>query len=316
MMPAASSREPPALHSAMDTSREQRLLRLSIGVTLVIGTAGVAIGLVTRSQALIFDGMYSLVDVVLTVLSLAVSRLLATEGSRRFQFGYWHLEPMVETLGGAVLALSCIYAAANAIDGLLTGGGHVRFGAASIWAGLLTVIGLGMAAYMKRQARALDSTLLALDARSWLISGLLSLALVIGFGAAIALKGTAREHWVPFIDSGVLLAIAVMMLPMPLIATARAMKEVMQVAPGELDRRVQEVLRDVVATNGFKDYSSHVAKMGRIRFIEVHFLLPPDYPLGSVTRADDIRNDIARRIGADSSQFWLTIDFTADPRWI
>jgi len=300
----------------MDTSREQRLLRLSIGVTLVIGTVGVAIGLVTRSQALIFDGMYSLVDVVLTVLSLAVSRLLASEGSRRFQFGYWHLEPMVETLGGAVLALSCIYAAANAIDGLLTGGGQVRFGAASVWAGILTVTGLAMAAYMRRQSQALQSTLLALDARSWTISGLLSLALLIGFGAAIALKGTAREGWVPYIDSGVLLAIAVMMLPLPLLATARAMKEVMQVAPGELDRRVQDVLRDVVATHGFLGYSSHVAKMGRIRFIEVHFLLPQDYALGSMARADGIRNDIAERIGADSSQFWLTIDFTADPRWI
>lgn len=300
----------------MDTSREQRLLRLSIGVTLVIGTVGVAIGLATRSQALIFDGMYSLVDVVLTVLSLAVSRLLAREGSRRFQFGYWHLEPMVEALGGAILALSCIYAAANAIDALLTGGGHVRFGAASAWAGILTVTGLAMAAYMKRKARALDSTLLALDARSWIISGLLSLALLIGFGAAIALKGTARESWVPYIDSGVLLAIAVLMLPMPLMATARAMREVMQLAPSELDRRVQEVLRDAVSRHGFIDYSSHVAKMGRIRFIEIHFLLPADYELGRVANADRIRNDIASQIGAETEQFWLTIDFTADPRWI
>jgi len=300
----------------VDTSSEQRLLRLSIGITLLIGSAGVVIGLLTRSQALVFDGMYSLVDVVITVLSLAVSRLLAREGSRRFQFGYWHLEPMVEALGGAILALSCIYAAANAIDGLLTGGGQVHFGVASLWAGVLTITGLAMAAYMRRQARRLDSTLLALDARSWVISGLLSLALLIGFAAAIALEGTARAAWVPYIDSGVLLAIALMMLPLPLLATGRAIQEVMQVAPGELDQHVQTVLRDVVAQHGFLDYTSHVAKMGRIRFIEVHFLVPPDYQVGAISNADQIRNDIATRIGAEGSQFWLTIDFTADPRWI
>lgn len=300
----------------MDTRDEQRLLRLSIGITLLIGSAGVVIGLLTRSQALVFDGMYSLVDVVITVLSLAVSRLLANEGSRRFQFGYYHLEPMVEALGGSILALSCIYAAANAIESLLTGGGQVHFGIASIWAGVLTVTGLAMAVYMKRHARRLDSTLLALDARSWVISGLLSLALLIGFAAAIALEGSARASWVPYIDSGVLLAIAVFMLPLPLRATARAIQEVMQVAPGDLDQRVQEVLRDVVATQGFLDYSSHVAKMGRIRFIEVHFLVPPDYVFGTLDKADRIRSDIAARIGADNDQFWLTIDFTADPRWI
>jgi cation diffusion facilitator family transporter len=300
----------------VDTSSEQRLLRLSIGITLLIGSAGVLIGLLTRSQALVFDGMYSLVDVVITVLSLAVSRLLANEGSRRFQFGYYHLEPMVEALGGSILALSCIYAAATAIDSLLTGGGQVHFGVASIWAGVLTVTGLAMAVYMKRHARRLDSTLLALDARSWIISGLLSLALLLGFAAAIALEGTARAGWVPYIDAGVLLAIAVCLLPVPLRATARAIREVMQVAPGDLDERVQAVLGEVVARHGFLDYSSHVAKMGRIRFIEVHILVPADYAFGEMANADRLRNEIAERIGANSEQFWLTIDFTADPRWI
>lgn len=299
----------------MDTTREQRLLKLSITVTLAVGAVGIASGLLVRSQAIVFEGMYSLVDVVLTVASLAVSRLVQREGSHRFQYGYWHLEPLVEAFGGAILALACIYAAVNAVDGLLTGGHEVEYGFGAAWAAVLCVVGLAMAAIMRRRARELDSGLLALDARSWLVSGLLSLALLVGFAFAVALERTAYASWVPYVDSAVLLAIAVTMLPVPLLATWSAMREVLQVAPDELDRLVQSVMDAVVVERGFLDYTSHVAKMGRARFVEIHILVPPDYVIGSIANADAIRREIAERMGAHGPQFWLTVDFTADRAW-
>jgi len=50
----------------MDTLPEQRLLKLSIALTLAVGAVGVVCGLWIHSQAIVFDGMYSLVDMVLT----------------------------------------------------------------------------------------------------------------------------------------------------------------------------------------------------------------------------------------------------------
>lgn len=299
----------------MDTTREQGLLKLSIGVTLAVGLAGIGSGLWIGSQAIVFEGMYSLVDVVLTVASLMVARLVANEGSRRFQYGYWHLEPLVEAFGGAILAMACIYAAVNAIDGLLTGGHDVSYDFGAAWAVVLGVVGMAMWAYMGRHARTFESGLLALDSRSWLVTGLLSLALLIGFGIAVALEGTRFQAWVPYVDSVVLLCIAVAMLPVPLMATWHAMREVLQLAPDELDRKVQTVMDAVVAEKGFLDYTSHVAKMGRARFVEIHILVPPDFVFGTIAYADAVREDIARRLDAQGPQFWLTVDFTADRAW-
>src|SRR3954453_8589420 len=157
----------PALAPQMDTLAEQRALKFSIAMTLLIGLLGVVTGLLTGSQAIIFDGMYSFVDVVLTIVSLAVSKLLANQGSRRFQYGYSHLEPVVGTFGGAVLALACVYAVINAIKDLLGGGHTVDYGFGAIWAGVLCMIGSAMAYYMSRMASRLASGLLSLDARSW-----------------------------------------------------------------------------------------------------------------------------------------------------
>ena len=302
-------------YCAMDTRPEQRLLKLSIALTLAVGAVGVVCGLWIHSQAIVFDGMYSLVDMVLTAASLAVSRLVALEGSHRFQYGYWHLEPLVEVFGGAILALACVYAVINAINGLIGGGHEVEYGFGAAWAAVLSVIGLTMALFVRRHAKRMHSGLLALDARTWLVSGLLSLALLVGFAMAIAIEGTSLSPWIPYLDSIILLIIALCMLPVPMFSTWRAIREVLQVAPIELDDTVRRTVQDIVAQHGFLDFTSHVAKAGRARFVEVHILAPRGYAM-SMEDADDIRRDIARRLGANTPQFWLTVDFTADPSWI
>ncbi|MET0893012.1 MAG: cation diffusion facilitator family transporter [Pseudoxanthomonas sp.] len=300
----------------MDTRPEQRLLKLSILVTLIVGAVGVGGGLLTRSQAIMFDGMYSLVDVVLTTGSLVVSRLVSLEGSRRFQYGYWHLEPMVETFGGAVLVLSCIYAAINAINGLMTGGHEVAYGFGAIWAGILCMVGMGMAFYMRRNARRLQSALLAMDFRSWMVSGFLSMALLIGFGIALAIQGTQFEGWIPYLDSLILLCISLAMMLVPMASIWSSAREVLRVAPSQLDEQVKATMPGILAEHGFLDYTSQVAKVGRARFIELHILVPRGYNLGSIEHFDRIRRTIAERLGAQSPEFWLTIEFTSDPSWL
>lgn len=94
----------------MESTAEQRALKLSITVTLLTGLVGVLGGLTTGSRGITFDGMYSFVDVMLTFGSLAVSKLLMLEPSRRFQYGYWHLEPLVGAVQSALLATACVYA--------------------------------------------------------------------------------------------------------------------------------------------------------------------------------------------------------------
>jgi cation diffusion facilitator family transporter len=299
----------------MDTAREQRALKLSIAMTVLIGVGGVLVGLVTASQAIIFDAMYSFVDVVLTLASLVVSRLLARERSHRFQYGYFHLEPLVTTLGGATLAIACLYAIVTAAHDLMSGGHLVEFRKAGIWAALLSVCGVGLSLYFSRLGRALNSSLLALDARSWMVTGLLSIALLTSFMLATLLRGTALDAKTPYIDPLMLLVIAVAVLPVPMLTVVRAMREVLQLAPDELDHQVHAVMSDVIARQGFIDFSSHVAKIGRTRFVEIHVLVTPEFRM-NISAADDIRREVASRLNARWPHFWLTIDFTADRAWM
>ncbi|TDR39109.1 putative Co/Zn/Cd cation transporter (cation efflux family) [Tahibacter aquaticus] len=300
----------------MDTSQEQIQLRLSIVATLVVGATCVAVGLILQSQAIAFDGFYSLIDVVLTTAALAVSRLIASEGSRRFQFGYWHLEPLVVVFNAAVMAMTCAYAAVTALQDLLGGGHELAFGIGAAWAALVGVFSLGMAAYMRHKARQQQSALLVLDARGWLIGGCINFAVLLGFAVAALIADSQWQPWTRFIDSTVLLLLTLSLLPLPLSSLWRALREVLQLAPDALDTKVHAVMNEIVAARGYLDFRSYVAKVGRMRFIDISILLPANAVLGQMADVDAARAEIATRLGSDIRAEWLTIVFTAKREWL
>ena len=291
----------------MDTTLEQRVLKQSIVATALVGTSCVAFGLWIESDSIVFDGFYSLLDVILTLGSLAVSRLVMRSGSRRFQYGYWHLEPLVLAFNSAMLSLVCAYALINGILGL-TGPGHeLAFGAGMIWVIAIGAVCAGLWLYVQRAAKRIDSELLRLDAKGWLISGTMNLALLIAFAVG------AFGHYADigraglYADSTVLVVLALAMLPMPLASLVRAAREVLQIAPADLDRRVHEVLDAVNARHGLAGYRSFVAKTGRMVLVEVHFRVPLDLPIGTIRTLDAIRSDV--RSALKEPHVWLSINF-------
>ena len=297
------------------TLQEQRVLKISLAMTVLVAAIGLTGGMLAHSPAILFDGIYCLVDVALTLAALQVLRLMGNEQSPRFQYGFWHLEPMVEAVGGAILTLACVYALSTAIIGISTGGHVTRVGYGLVWASVLSVVDLAMAVWMGRHARRLHSGLLALDARSWLLAGLVSLAVVLSFILAMALRDGPHESWVPYLDPIVLALISLASLPLPLRAAWKATREVLQVAPDDLDEKVQTTMQQFVAEHGFQGFTSRVAKIGRMKFIEIHILTGPDAQLGTIGEVDRLRNEIATRLETRPDRAWLTIDFTADPAW-
>ena len=169
--------------------------------------------------------------------------------------------------------------------------------------------------FLSRRAKALKSPMLKIDARSWLVSAFLSLGLLIGFALATVLAGTRFESWVPYLDAIALLAMALIMLPMPVVGLWRSMSDVLQVAPSELDLRVHAVMDRVIEERQFLEYSSYIAKAGRGKFVEIHILVAPGTRI-DIGTADALRSEVSERLNAGSPTFWLTIDFTADRRWL
>ena len=300
-----------------NAAAEQSLLKLSIAVTIVVSAFGVLFGLLSGSMSILFDGVFSAIDAAMSGLALFVSRLVTRVAeNRRFQFGYWHIEPMVLAFNGGTLMLLCFYAFLNAIDSLLAGGRQLDFDWAMAYSVLVCVACFGMFFYERHRNRRIGSDFVRLDTQSWLMSGAITSALLVAFAIAAALKGTAYQHLAPYADPAVLAFLTLVLVFVPIATVRKALQEILLITPPDLDARVRQVLDVVIARHGFKTYTSYVAKVGRAQFIEIHVVVPPESPIDSVGEADAIRREIAEAIGGESPHRWLTIDFTADPRWL
>ncbi|KQS96787.1 MULTISPECIES: cation diffusion facilitator family transporter [unclassified Rhizobium] len=299
----------------MTTSTEQTVLKWSIAVTVFISATGVLLGILSESMAILFDGVFSLIDAAMTLLALYVTKLISRHKSARFQMGFWHIEPMALVFNGGLLTLLSVYALVIAMTSFLSGGHHLVFDWAAGYTILVSFICLGMFLYVRRHNRDIQSDFLALDMKGWAMAGLINVTLLIAFAAGAVLENTQYRNWVPYIDPAILSVLTLCLLPVPMMAVFNAFKDVLLVAPSDLDILARAAAEKAVARHGLSGYRSYVAKVGRSRVIEIYFLLPRDMPLSSVDQLDAIRAEVGEEIGDAGPDRWLTIAFTGDIKW-
>jgi predicted Co/Zn/Cd cation transporter (cation efflux family) len=307
---------------------EQYLLITSIGVTLLIGAMGLVFGFLTGSFAIMFDGVYATIDASMAALGLGVARLIlkdalrtdddAPENARggvRYQYGFWHLEPMVLALNATMLTLAAAYALVSAIMLILEGGTEIEFDLALPYALVVACVCFGMAWRQRARNRSLGSAFVALDAKGWLISGSITTALLVGFAAGYALDGTRHAWMRPYVDPVVLAAVCLVVLPLPFSDLRAALAGILRVAPEDLDAHVRGVAARASARHGFVDDYTYVARVGRATLIEITFITPPGWAITSIAQLDRIRQEVGEAVGGKGPDRWLTIAFTEDPDW-
>lgn len=310
--------------SFFNVRSEQGVLRLSIAATALMALVAVAFGLLANSSLIIFDGVYGLIDVVMTWLSLLVARLIALSTqtdalqsrlNQRFTMGFWHLEPIVLGVSGTLMIGAALYALINAIDALTSGGRLIALGPAIVFgvASLLAEGAFGW--FVLRANRRIGSEFVALDAKNWLIAASMSACYLVAFIGGALVRGTPLDWIAPYIDPAILAVVCLFVMVAPLGTVRRAVAGILLVTPPALQAHVDAVARDVVARHGFLEYRSYVAQVGRGEQIELFFVVPADDPPRALAEWDQLRDEIGQALGEESPDRWLTILFTTDREW-
>ncbi|MBS9722327.1 cation transporter [Tianweitania sp. BSSL-BM11] len=302
---------------------EASVLRLSILVTLMTAVVGVGFGLLSGSSAILFDGVYSLIDTSMTGVALVVSSLIVRSGAKegkprfmeRFTMGFWHLEPMVLVLNGTLLMGAAVYALLTAIESLLAGGRVLAFDQGIIYGIITVTTAIVMALLVQRANRRLNSELLALDAKAWWTSAALTASLLIAFLFGYLIDGTRWTWAIPYVDPVILTLICLIVIPIPIGTIKQALSDMLLVTPVEYKREVDTIAEAIVARYNFTSHRAYVAKVGRGRQIELYFIVPVGQPARPLEEWDAIRDEIGDAIGDAGPDRWLTIAFTTDPDW-
>jgi cation diffusion facilitator family transporter len=296
---------------------EQRTLTLSLVGVAVLALGSLTWGLAIESDVVILNGIFSLVSLVGSVLYLVAAKLVTRPADRRFQYGYAHVEPLVNGVNALLVLVICVYAFVNGVEGLRAGGDKVDAGSV-VWFGALTaVVSIAIGGYEMRVARLTGSQLVRNDGREWLLDAAFSLVTLVGFAVLFVLPEPQRGLWAQYADSVLVMVLALAFLPVPITVLKRSAGELLHMASEDdaIAARVEAEMRSIRSEHDVQSHSTHVAKIGRSHLVEVNIVVGPAFALQTVHAQDGLRERIWAAVGRPIHEAWLTINITADPRW-
>jgi cation diffusion facilitator family transporter len=156
---------------------------LSLAVNVVLAGAKLSVGVLASSQALIADGIHSLVDIASDIAAIVGLRFSHLPKDDDHPYGHHRFSTLATMLISSLVLIFCVGLAWQSLAALVSGVDVVQPGLAAAWvAGAALLIKEGFYQYARRQAERLGSRLLmanAADHRADAIASLLALVAVV-----------------------------------------------------------------------------------------------------------------------------------------
>jgi len=202
---------------------------------------GLALGLIVGSLVIVFDGVYSLVSLLLTLLSLAALKYINRPSDSNFPFGRAIIEPIVIAFKATVILLVVGYSLYSAVGALMTGGREVDASIATIF-GALNVLGCGYAWwYIANKSKSFSSGLIEAESKQWQMDTLLSVAVTAGFIAAWLITLSPYTELAVYADPMMMVLMSFYFIKVPFDMLKQAMRELLMMSANkEICEKVDE----------------------------------------------------------------------------
>ena len=304
-------------HPSESVRSERRGLRLSVFGALFMAALGFGFAALTDSQAVLLDGIFSLIGAVVSVVAMRVADLVRQPDDEHFHFGYAAYEPMLNLTKGLLIGFVGLLAAWASIDSILAGGREIQGRMAVIYAVIAAVGCLLIAWSQRRLARRTDSPLLEVDSKNWLMDGLISGAVAVGFVVVVVIEGTGWSWLTPYADPVVVLLLVVLSLPIPIGIVRANWDQLLGRAPDDkAQRTAQETVSGALAGEEGLDLRLRLLEQGRFVYLQIYVIVHPQRGGMSVKEADGLRERIETAIRELPQMIGFDVMFTADTRWL
>jgi cation diffusion facilitator family transporter len=295
---------------------EIRAFRISALGFLIISVLGIIFAILAKSQAILLDGVYALVSVLMATLAAQVARLVERPSSKAFHFGYAHFEPLLNLIRGLLIFGICAYALVATIEVLVRGGREIHAEIAIFYTAISAVWSVGIFLYQRRLARKLGSPVLAVDARTWLVDGVLYVGETAAFVVYLLLQPTALAPWLKYADPIFVLLVVGFLMKVPVVTIRESLREVLHRAPpSEVQSAIRERITQALAGVPVQTTYARMVEVGRFFFILVHVVVDDSFGARPIAELDQIRRRLEQLLQEIHSRVVLDVVFTADTYW-
>lgn len=295
---------------------ESYLLKISTLGTLFFAVLGIAWGWTVKSEMILFDGMYSLGGVILSLLALMGSIYINKKDYEKYPFGKKMIEPLIVIIKSLAIFIMCIYSLTGSIKDLINGGNEVQYGYALIYA-LISTLGCGIAYFfLKKKGKAINSSLVNIESSQWLMDTLLSMGVLVGFLIANIIKHTEFIWFNRYLDPLMVIICSSVFIKMPIKSFGDGLKELLEFkADDSITLEIDKLVEGIEREYNFEDTITRVSKTGNDLRIEIDFIYNEESNIKVLDEMDSLREKIFNSLSHINYEKWLNVSFTKDKKW-
>jgi len=296
---------------------ERKLLLHSVVLSIAFSIIGVLAGLTARSQMIMFDGLYSLVSVMLSYLSLMAAKFMAKNEWKKFPFGKSIVEPLVIIVKYSAILVILGGSVIGAVYSIATGGQTVNMNTAIYYSVFSSIACLTMYLHLKRQSKKHHSGLLTAESSQWLFDTYASFAVLVTFGLVYLMdRFGIFTALIVYIDPIIVLLMAASFMKVPLVSIRLALREVLGVSPeGELAHRLHSLTKEIEKKYQMKESFLRVTKRRKLLRVEIDFIVDEHSLVQTIKEQDKVREELDRKLKTIQTDKWITVAFTSNRKW-
>ena len=281
---------------ARTRNNENRILTISALLASGFAGGGLVVGMLVGSLVIVFDGVYSLVSLLLTLLSLVASRYIRKPSDSQFPLGRAVFEPAVIAIKASVILLVVSYSLYSAVVALFTGGREVDASIATLF-GAINVIGCGFAWwFIAQKSKRYSSGLIEAETKQWQMDTLLSVVVTVGFLAAFLVTMSPYAEYAVYVDPIMMLLMSFYFIKVPYDMLKSAMRELLMMsASKEICNTVDQ---GVIAAGEESDQEielTSVTKVGHELWVNVD-IRPEENEMIAIEDIESTRRSLHKRL--------------------
>ncbi|MCL2412123.1 MAG: cation transporter [Treponema sp.] len=294
----------------------RKILIRSVFFTIIYTVIALSVGFFTSSQVIIFDGIFNLVGLALTYLSIFAMNFIKKRDALNYPHGKETFEPFIAITQYFIILYVCIATIVSSFRVILDGG-HVVNTTYGILYGILTsAYSIGVYVYFKILTKNQLTSIGQVELDQWKFGNWVSIGIVVGFGISWIMEQTVLAEYSQYTDPALTIIITLLFGKTAISAIKGCVRELLMAKPSE--EIVDSINQILEAVNNSYELSNPVLRLGKVGgklILELSYVIIKDSKMDSIEMQDRFRKELNKKLDEIPYERWINVTFTGDMKW-
>lgn len=258
---------------------------------------GIIASIFGNSISLLFDALYTIIAMSISLAGLRIAKLLSIKYSPRFNFGYYSFEPLFVLINGLMLMALAVSLFISSIQSIADGGRLIKLEVVTEYLLFSVIVCGSLTLILKYYSKLTKSEIVHTESVNWLLDALISVVVLLVFLMSLVIDGTQFGFLIPFLDPGITIILIICFIYQPYKLIKSGVLDLLRAAP---PKKMLDEIKDKLISNqqkyGFIDVTVLAAKTGRTTLIEIEVFFDKSFEIKTIELLDSLKNNIKSEI--------------------